>query len=61
MFFMHIDLAVIWINKALQIVDVQHARRWRPVYRSSNPARFVLELSLEKLDSYMIGDQLSFE
>ena len=32
MFFMWIDLAVVWINMDNEVVDVQLAKRWRPAY-----------------------------
>ena len=61
MLFVWIDLAVVWINNAQQVVDVQLARRWRPAYLPARPARYVLELSSEHLDDFCIGDQLRFE
>lgn len=61
MLFMRMDLAVIWINSALRVVDVKHARRWRLVYLSREPARYVLETSLEKLDAFKIGDCCTFD
>jgi hypothetical protein len=61
MLFVWIDLAVVWINSAQQVVDVRLARRWRPAYVPARPARYVLEISPERLEDYCIGDQLHFE
>ncbi len=61
MFFMHIDLTVVWINNAQQVVDVRLARRWRPAYFSQKPARYVLELHTDRLHDFEIGDQLHIE
>jgi uncharacterized membrane protein (UPF0127 family) len=61
MLFMRIDLAVVWINSANQVVDVRLARRWRPAYLPVNPARYVLEVSVEHLRDFNVGDQVSIE
>ena len=61
MLFMRIDLTVVWINNAQQVVDVRLARRWRPAYFSQKPARYVLELHTDRLHDFEIGDQLHIE
>jgi len=61
MLFMWIDLAVVWINAAHQVVDVKYARRWRLMYASQSPAKYVLELPTERLNEFKIGDQLHFD
>ena len=61
MLFMFIDLAVVWLNDAHQVVDVRYARRWRLLYAPQSPAKFVLELPVERLDEFQIGDQLQFD
>ena len=61
MFFVWMDLAVIWIDEDLQVVDVQLARSWRPFYIPCAPALYVLEVAPEHLSEYHIGDRLSFE
>jgi uncharacterized membrane protein (UPF0127 family) len=61
MLFMWMDLAVVWINTSLQVVDVKPARRWRLAYFPQKPARYVLEMPLERIDIYCVGDQLAFE
>ncbi len=61
MLFVWIDLGIIWINNAQQVVDVRLARRWRPAYVPAYPARYVLELSPERLGDFNVGDQLRLE
>ena len=61
MLFMFIDLAVVWINAAHQVVDVKFARRWRLMYAPQAPAKYVLELPAERLDEFKIGDQLEID
>jgi len=60
MFAVRMDLAVIWINSAMDVVDVRLARSWRPVYAPHEPARYVLEISPSRLEDFQPGDQLEF-
>jgi uncharacterized membrane protein (UPF0127 family) len=61
MLFMWVDLAIIWINAASEVVDVRLARRWRPMYFPTRPAMYVLELAEEHLRDFEIGDRVRFE
>ena len=61
MLFMRIDLAIVWINAAGTVVDVQPAYRWRSFLTPKAPARYVLETSLDQLERYSIGDEVHFE
>lgn len=58
MFFMNYDLAVVWLNRELQVVDVQLARRWRPAYTPAKPALYVLETHPDRISDFHIGDQV---
>ena len=58
---MWIDLAVVWITDAGEVVDVRLARRWRPAYFARRPARYVLEMAAEHLEDFHIGDKVRFE
>jgi uncharacterized membrane protein (UPF0127 family) len=60
MFFCNFELATIWINNQLKVVDTRLARRWRPLYIPSGPARYVLETHPDHLTDFAIGDQLLF-
>jgi uncharacterized membrane protein (UPF0127 family) len=61
MLFMWIDLAVVWIDSGMQVVDVQEARRWRLMYLPQRPAQYVLELSVYRQVDFAVGDHLRFE
>lgn len=60
MLFVWTDLAVFWVNSSMTVVDKVLAKSWRPYYASKLPARFVLELSPNKLEAFQIGDKLEF-
>ncbi len=55
------DLAVVWINDAMKVVDMRLARRWYPLYIPQQAARFVLESAPARLDDFRIGDKVYFE
>ena len=55
------DLAVVWITGAGEVVDVRLARSWRLAYVPRRPARYVLEMSAEHLEDFQIGDHVRFE
>ena len=61
MLFMAIDLAVVWINKEQEVVDVCLARRWQPAYIPKKPACYVLEMHPERLPDFNIGDKVSWD
>ena len=58
MFFMSFDIAVVWADEHLRVVDVTLARRWRPAYAPAKAAKYVLETHPDRLDDFKIGDQL---
>ncbi len=58
MFFMNFDIAVVWLDKNLRVVDAQRARRWRPAYTPASPAKYVLETHPDRLKDYQVGDQI---
>lgn len=60
MLWMRIDLAVFWINLSLQVVDVRLARHWHTVYFPRWPASYVLEVQVERLNDFQIGEYVSF-
>jgi uncharacterized membrane protein (UPF0127 family) len=60
MFFMRFDIAVVWINSQLQVVDVQLARKWHPFYIPAAASKFTLETHPDRLSDFRIGDILSF-
>jgi uncharacterized membrane protein (UPF0127 family) len=60
MLFVSFDLAVIWINSAMQVVDKILAKSWRPAYFSKQPAKYVLEIHPERWGDFEIGDGVEF-
>jgi uncharacterized membrane protein (UPF0127 family) len=61
MLFMRIDIAAVWIDSDFEVVDVQIARRWRPLYSPKAPAKYILELAIERFDEFKLGDRIHFE
>lgn len=61
MMFMNFDLAVIWVDEALRVVDAQYCKRWRPAYIPSGPAKYVMELNASRLKDFSKGDQILVE
>lgn len=60
MFFMRMDLTVVWLNTTCEVVDVRLAKRWRPVYTPQKPAKYVLEISKTQISAFQVGDRLRF-
>ena len=61
MFFVYMDLAVIWINSGHTVVDTILARSWRPAYAPRQAARYILEIHPSRLNEFTIGDQVEFQ
>ena len=61
MLFVSFDLAVIWINSQMQIVDKVLAKSWRPAYFSKQPAKYVLEVHPARWEEFQIGDTVLFK
>jgi uncharacterized membrane protein (UPF0127 family) len=61
MLFVSFDLAVIWINSEMQVVDKVLAKSWHPAYVSKQPARYVLEVHPDRWGEYEIGDTVEFQ
>jgi len=61
MFFVYMDLAVIWINSAYTVVDTVLARSWRPAYAPRQAARYILEIHPSRLNEFAIGDHVEFQ
>jgi uncharacterized membrane protein (UPF0127 family) len=54
------DLAVIWIDSNLFVVDVILAKSWRPAYFPAYPARYTLEIHPDRITDFKVGDKVSF-
>ncbi len=55
------DLAIIWVNGEMAVVDTRLARQWRPLYLPRRSARYVIELAPQRLSEFRVGDRLRFE
>ena len=60
MLFVRFDLAVVWINSNMMVVDKTLAKSWRPAYFSKHPAKYVLEIHPDRWDDFEMGDTVKF-
>lgn len=60
MLFMKFDIAAIWINEELKVVDTVLAKKWKPLYIPQAPAKYILETHPSHLADFHAGDQLDF-
>jgi uncharacterized membrane protein (UPF0127 family) len=60
MLFVSFDLAVVWINADMHVVDRVLAKSWKPAYFSKQPAKYVLEVHPDRWDEFQIGDKVQF-
>jgi len=58
MMFMNFNLAVLWLDKELVVVDKVLAKRWVPIYMPKFRAKYVVELHSNQFSNFSIGDQL---
>jgi uncharacterized membrane protein (UPF0127 family) len=61
MLFVSFNLAIVWINSEMRVVDKILARSWRPAYFSKQPAKYVLEIHPERWGDFEIGDRVEFK
>ncbi|HNO31098.1 MAG TPA: DUF192 domain-containing protein [Anaerolineales bacterium] len=61
MFFVPFDLAVIWINSDLTVVDKVLAKSWKPAYFPKADAKYILEIHPTRWADYEIGDKVEFK
>ena len=61
MFFMKFDIAVVWINSSMQVVDKVLAKKWKPAYAPKGAAQYVLEAHPDRLCEFEIGNKVQFE
>ena len=61
MFFVPFDLAVIWINSEMMVVDKIIAKSWHPAYFPKADAKFTLEIHPDRFADYEVGDKVEFK
>ncbi len=60
MLFVSFDLTVVWINSDMKVVDKILAKSWRPAYFPKAPAKYVLEIHLDRWANFEIDDMVQF-
>jgi len=58
---MGFDIAAIWLDSTLKVVDKVIAKKWRAYYAPMKPAQYVVEAHVSQFDNFSIGDQVGFE
>lgn len=58
---MRMALEIVWINAAREVVDVRRAYPWRSFLMPRGPAKYVLELAVEDVEGFQVGDKVRFE
>jgi uncharacterized protein len=61
MFFMFMDIAVVWLDSSGKVVDKKLAKRWRPAYAPRTAAQYYIEAPVSLLERVEIGDVLEFD
>ena len=61
MFFVPFDLAVVWINSDMTVVDKVIAKSWKPAYAPKSAAKYTLEIHPNRWGDYEIGDKVEFK
>ncbi len=60
MFFMNFDIAVIWLDSSMCVVDKTLAKKWHPYYAPKYFALYTLELHPSKINDFNKNDQVQF-
>jgi uncharacterized membrane protein (UPF0127 family) len=58
MFFMNIDLLIIWADSNGRIVDKIYAYRWKTIAAPGKNAKYILEAHIDRFEDYNCGDLL---
>ncbi len=58
---MWFDLVIVWINSVGEVVDVRLARPWTPFLLPVKAARYALEIHPDRINDFLIGEQVRFE
>jgi uncharacterized membrane protein (UPF0127 family) len=59
MLFMRFEIAAVWINSNLDVVDVRIARKWQLALVPVEPAIYVLETHPSQASNFKIGDRVN--
>jgi uncharacterized membrane protein (UPF0127 family) len=61
MLFCFMDLGVIWVNSAGEVVDTVIARPWRPSYLPQAAATYAIEADPSIIQWVQVGDRIKFQ
>lgn len=61
MLFVPFDLAVIWINSDMTVVDKIIAKSWKPAYFPKADAKYTLEIHPDRFGDYETGDKVEYK
>lgn len=61
MFFMFMEIAVVWLDASGRVVDKTLAKPWRPAYAPRAAAQYYIEAPTALLERVEIGDTLTFD
>lgn len=61
MFFVFMEIAVVWIDSSGKVVDKVLAKPWRPAYAPRDAAQHFIEARPSLLERVEIGDVLKFD
>ncbi|MCA9916257.1 MAG: DUF192 domain-containing protein [Anaerolineae bacterium] len=60
MFFVFMEIAVVWLDSSGTVVDKKLAKPWRPLYVPQAAAQYFIEAHPSLLQRVQIGDVLEF-
>ncbi|BCY18828.1 hypothetical protein hrd7_26770 [Leptolinea sp. HRD-7] len=58
MFFMRIDLAIVWADSNGVVVDKILAKQWKTLASPQKGAKYIIETHIDRFDDYNCGDLL---
>lgn len=61
MFFMFMEIAVVWLDASGKVVDKTLAKPWRPAYAPQAAAQYYIEAPVSLLERVEVGDVLTFD
>jgi uncharacterized membrane protein (UPF0127 family) len=61
MLFMRFDIAVIWLDHNLRVIDKTEAKKWHLYYAPKAASQYVIESHPSQFNKFQINDQVSFE
>lgn len=60
MFFVGMDLGIVWIDDYFNVVDMVVAKSWKPAYFPHQAAKYTLEIHPDRISEFKLGDKVTF-